>query len=121
MKVQKILITFICFLIFTAGYQNVDAQADLALQAYDILQQNCFDCHGEQGAFTEVITIAYPILIENGTIIPGDPEGSELYRRLLETDPEKRMPLGQPPLSPEGNRPNPTVDSSRRVRLERHT
>ena len=37
-------------------------------------------------------------LIENGSVVPGNPDASELYNRLLTTDIAKRMPLGQPQL-----------------------
>ena len=65
-----------------------------------IFERNCLNCHGEHGAFTEEIIIEHTALIENGTVIPGNPDGSEFYRRLIETAVEKRMPLGQPPLPP---------------------
>ena len=100
MKDWSIWVASICVLIFIVGHQNVDAQEDLAQQAYAIFQQNCLNCHGQHGAFTEEIIIEHTALIENGTVIPGNPDGSEFYRRLIETAVEKRMPLGQPPLPP---------------------
>ena len=78
-----------------------DAQENLAQQAYAIFEQQCLNCHGEHGAFTEEIIIEYTALIETGAVVPGKPIESELYRRLLENDPAKRMPLGQPQLSAE--------------------
>ena len=47
MKFQKIPITLICLLIFVASYQNVDAQQDIAQEAYAIFADNCLNCHGE--------------------------------------------------------------------------
>ena len=82
------------------GFGTADAQQNLAQQAYAIFEQNCLNCHGEHGAFTEEIIIEHTTLIAGGTVIPGNPDGSEFYRRLIETAVEKRMPLGQPPLSP---------------------
>ena len=38
-------------------------------------------------------------LIEKGSVVPGNPDASELYKRLITTDTAKRMPLGQPQLS----------------------
>ena len=99
MKDQKIFITLICLLMLIASYQNVDAQGNLAQEAYAIFQQNCLNCHGEHGAYTEELIIEYTALIENGTVIPGNPDASEFYRRLIEKRVERRMPLGQPPLS----------------------
>ncbi|RKU38488.1 hypothetical protein C6496_06685 [Candidatus Poribacteria bacterium] len=101
MKVWKRFIGIGCLLIFSVGiYQNVNAQENLAQQAFTIFQQNCLNCHGEHGAFTESLIIEHTALIENGTVVPGNPAGSEFYRRLVETSVERRMPLGQPPLSP---------------------
>ena len=77
-----------------------DAQENLAQQAYAIFQQSCLNCHGAHGAFTEDIIIEHTALIETGAVVPGKPIESELYRRLLEKDPAKRMPLGQPQLPP---------------------
>ena len=37
-------------------------------------------------------------LIQNGSVVPGDPDASELYKRLITTETAKRMPLGQPQL-----------------------
>ena len=101
MKDWKNFITISCLLMFSPGiYQNGHAQENLAQQAYAIFQQNCLNCHGEHGAFTESLIIEHPTLIENGTVVPGNPDASEFYRRLVETAVEKRMPLGQPPLAP---------------------
>ena len=99
MNAQKIFIAFICLLMLLLGYQNVDAQGNLAQQAYAIFEQNCLNCHGEHGAFTEEIIIKYTALIQTGAVVPGKPIESELYKRLFEKDPAKRMPLGQPQLS----------------------
>ena len=130
MKVQKISVIFICCLIAITSYQNVDAQQNLAQEAYAIFEANCLNCHGEQGAFREVIIIEHTALIESGTVIPENPEESELYQRLIvedtnqpvildgtgneviegntdnqsleeDTDKRIRMPFEQPPLSPE--------------------
>ena len=101
MKDWKNFITISCLLMFSAGiYQNGHAQENLAQQAYAIFEQSCLNCHGEHGAFTEEIIIEHTALIENRTVIPRNPDGSEFYQRLIETAVEKRMPLGQPPLSP---------------------
>ena len=101
MKDWKNFITISCLLMFSAGiYQNGHAQENLAQQAYAIFEQSCLNCHGKHGAFTEEIIIEHTPLIENGTVIPRNPDGSEFYQRLIETAIEKRMPLGQPPLAP---------------------
>ena len=97
---KKRVIALICLLMFVSSYQSVDAQENLAQQAYAIFEQNCLNCHGEHGAFTEEIIIEHTALIETGAVVPGKPIESELYKRLLTNDPAKRMPLGQPQLPP---------------------
>lgn len=87
-------LTFIAF-----GASTTHAQQDLAQQAYAVLQQNCLTCHGPAGAFRETLLLEHTALLETGAVVPGKPAASELYTRLLEKDPIKRMPLGQPKLS----------------------
>ena len=99
MKVWQFFIAPVC-LLFIVGYQRADAQENLAQQAYAIFEQNCLNCHGPHGAFTEEIIIEHTALIATGAVVPGKPIESELYRRLLDTNPAKRMPLGQPQLPP---------------------
>jgi len=101
MKNWKIFITFVSLLTLTLGnFYSVNAQGNLAQQAYAIFEQSCLNCHGEHGAFTEEIIIDHTSLIETGAVVPGKPIESELYKRLLTNDPAKRMPLGQPQLPP---------------------
>ena len=98
MKTTKIL--FLITLTFIAlGFGGAYAQQNLAQQAYAIFQQSCLNCHGEHGAYTEEIIIDHTSLIETGAVVPGQPVASELYTRLRENNPAKRMPLGQPQLS----------------------
>ena len=99
MKVWQFFIAPVC-LLFIVGYQRADAQENLAQQAYAIFEQNCLNCHGEHGAFTEEIIIERTALIETGAVVPREPGASELYQRLIEKRLERRMPLGQPPLTP---------------------
>ena len=100
MKNLKIFITFVSLLTVILGNSHsVDAQQNLAQQAYAIFEQSCLNCHGEYGTFTEEIIIEHTALIETGAVVPGKPIESELYRRLRTDDLAKRMPLGQPQLS----------------------
>ena len=96
---QQYPITLIGLLIFIVGSQNVSAQQQIAQDAHAIFQQSCLICHGPDGAYKETLLIEHNALIQNGTVVPGNPNASELYNRLLTTDAAKRMPLGQPQLS----------------------
>ena len=90
---------FVCILILLTC-SHVHAQ-DLAQQANNIFEHSCLGCHGPNGTFTEELIITYPALMNSGTIVPGDPERSEFYQRLLgNTTQGPQMPLGQPPLPP---------------------
>ena len=94
MQTNKYL-TLIILTLIGLGFGTADAQVDIAQQAYLIFQQNCLNCHGPHGAFTEEIVIESAAgLINSGAVVPGVPLESELYTRLNEADPAKRMPLG---------------------------
>ena len=95
---QQDCITLIGLLIFIVGSQTVSAQQQIALDTHAIFQQSCLICHGPDGAYKETLLMEYNALIEKGSVVPGNPDASELYDRLLITDTAKRMPLGQPQL-----------------------
>ena len=95
---QRYCIIFISLLIFIIGFQTVHAQQQIALDTYAIFQQSCLICHGPDGAYKESLLMEHNALIEKGSVVPGNPDASELYDRLLNTDTAKRMPLGQPQL-----------------------
>ena len=98
-KQQRYRIALICLLMCIMGSQNVYPQQQIAQDAYAIFQQSCLICHGPDGAYKETLLMEHNALIEKGTVVPGNPDASELYNRLLTTDIAKRMPLGQPQLS----------------------
>ena len=103
-------VTFICLLTLIVGSQNVSAQSQLAQDAYAIFQGSCLICHGSDGAYRETLLMEHSELIEGGTVVPGNPDASELYKRLLGTTENggAQMPLGQPPLPPQ------SIDTIRR-------
>ena len=102
MKYWKNFGTLICLLTFILGYQIANAQQNLAQQAYTIFDQYCLVCHGQSAPYADKLTIQHTELIETRVVIPGDPDNSELYKRLLgNTDRGSQMPLGQEPLDPE--------------------
>ena len=79
--------------------QGVHAQPQLSQSAFAIFQQNCLVCHGADGAFRETLLMEHSELIDGGTVVPGNLDASELYKRLLgPTENGAQMPLGQPPL-----------------------
>ncbi len=97
-KQQQYRIALISLLMFIIGSQTVSAQQQIALDTYAIFQQSCLICHGPDGAYKESLLMEHNTLIEKESVVPGNPDTSELYSRLLTTDTAKRMPLGQPQL-----------------------
>ena len=84
------------------GFGIADAQENLAQEAYAVFEQSCLNCHGESGAYKDQLLIERTALVDTGVVIPGDPEGSEFYKRLLgPTENGAQMPLNLPPLSQE--------------------
>ena len=88
----------ISLLILIAGSQNISAQQGVALDTHAIFQQSCLVCHGPNGAYKESLLMEHNALLEKGSVLPGNPDASELYKRLITTETAKRMPLGQPQL-----------------------
>ena len=89
----------ICLLMLTLSQQVAYTQQPLAQQVFTVFEQHCLDCHGEFGSYSDVLTIKHKDLIEDRSIIPGQPDASELYLRLIgDTDSGSQMPLGQEPL-----------------------
>ena len=93
-------ITLFALILIIVGSQHIFAQSQLAQDAYAIFEQNCLNCHGPDGAYRDVLLMEHELLIEGGTVIPGDPDASDLYKRLLgpTEDGGLQMPLGTEPL-----------------------
>ena len=97
-RVQR-LVVLVGLLTFLLGSQNVSAQSQLAQDTYAIFEGSCLICHGADGAYRETLLMEHDALIEGGTVVPGNPNASELYKRLLgPTESGAQMPFGQPPL-----------------------
>ena len=102
-------VAIICLLTLIVGSQHVSAQSQLAQDTYAIFEGSCLICHGPDGAYRETLLMEHDALIEGGTVVPGNPNASELYKRLLgPTESGVRMPFGQPPLPPQ------SIDTIRR-------
>ena len=97
-KQQRYRIGLIGLLTFIVSSQPVPAQQQIAVDTHAIFQQSCLICHGPDGAYKESLLMEHNALIEKGSVVPGNPDASELYRRLITTEAAKRMPLGQPQL-----------------------
>lgn len=83
-----------------------EKEIDFSTQIKPILNKNCISCHGgvkKSGGFSVLFEEEAFEDTESGhpAIIPGDPNGSELIKRLTASDPEVRMPYERTPLSEE--------------------
>jgi len=79
---------------------------DFNTQVKPILNKKCIVCHGgvkRQGDFSLLFRTDALSKAKSGKlpIIPGDPDHSEMIRRITLDDPEDRMPYKQPPLTKE--------------------
>ncbi len=73
-------------------------EVDFARDVRPILAGRCYTCHGPDEATREarLRLDKLSVLADSELVNPGAPEGSELYLRLVEEDPDYRMP---PPAS----------------------
>lgn len=81
-------------------------QIDFSADVKPILNKKCISCHGgvkAKGGFSLLFHEEALAKTESGkpAIIPGDPDGSEMIRRLTLSDPEERMPYKHEPLTAE--------------------
>ena len=101
MKIGKYL-TIVILIGIGFAFATAEAQENLAREAYAIFEQNCLNCHGESGAYKDELLIERATLVDTKVVMPGGPENSEFYKRLLgPTENGAQMPLNLPPLSPE--------------------
>jgi hypothetical protein len=84
------------------------AKVDFATQVLPIISKNCFHCHGPDETSREAkMRLDLPAEAfkqrEGGIVVirPGDPENSEMIRRITNPDPDDRMPQESQPLKPE--------------------
>ena len=83
-----------------------NATVDFTTQVKPIINKNCITCHGgvkQKGGFSLLFRDEALAKTKDGkyAIIPGDPEHSEMIRRINLSDPEDRMPYKHDPLSKE--------------------
>jgi len=75
----------------TAETQRVD----FAKEIFPILERSCFPCHGPKMSPVSMAGFRVDLqehAVGRGKIVPGDPDGSPLIKRLLTEQESKRMP-----------------------------
>lgn len=91
-------------LIFFAACMFNNKKVDYNTEIKPIFNKNCITCHGgvkRQSGFSLLFRTDALAKNKSGkpAIIPGDPDNSELIKRLTLKDPEERMPYKHPSLS----------------------
>src|SRR6266513_1271165 len=97
-----ISVQVVAILVFTLALSH--KPVDFTTQVKPILNKNCITCHGgvrQKGGFSLLFREEALAKIKSGkfAIIPGDPDHSEMIRRITLSDPEDRMPYKHDPLS----------------------
>ncbi|MBL7699577.1 MAG: DUF1549 domain-containing protein [Chitinophagaceae bacterium] len=87
-------------------FTTSDRQVDFSTDVKPILNKKCITCHGgvrAKAGFSVLFREEALANTESGkpAIVPGDPDASELMRRISIDDPEERMPYKHEPLSKE--------------------
>lgn len=88
------------------AFSNHHDPIDFSSQVKPIINKKCITCHGgvkAKAGFSLLFREDALAKTESGkpAIIPGNPEGSEMIRRLSLKDPEERMPYHHDPLPQE--------------------
>src|SRR5436190_24309307 len=98
--VSVTLLAVTAFFIFGTAHPSIDFNT----QVKPILNAKCITCHGgvkKKSGFSVLFRTEAMGIAESGkrAIIPGDPDNSEMIRRITLKDPEDRMPYKHPPLN----------------------
>jgi hypothetical protein len=90
---------------WTPLYKRSGHEVHFSRDIRPILNQNCVPCHGGVRQKNNVSFIFREEALGKGksgkpTIVPGNPDASELIARVTSRDPDARMPYHAPPLPP---------------------
>ncbi len=103
---QKIVLIFSLLIVVAIAvmYFFREPALDFNTQVKPIINKKCISCHGgvkAKAGFSMLFREEAMAPTKSGkpAIIPGDPDGSELMRRISHKDPEERMPFKHEPLS----------------------
>src|SRR5947209_20465997 len=106
MRLKKTLLIPVLLITLTAGLVITfhQKEIDFNTEVKPIFNKKCITCHGgvrRQANFSLLFRSDALAKVKSGkyAIIPGDPENSEMIRRINLKDPEDRMPYHHEPLS----------------------
>jgi len=105
-KIIFISIIFIAIIASALMFNPFTHKIDYSTQVKPIINKSCISCHGgvkQKGGFSLLFREEALAKTNNGKygIVPGDPGGSEMIRRINSKDAEERMPYKHDPLSDE--------------------
>jgi hypothetical protein len=88
---------FFTLVLISCVYKSVVAEPPSPSFRFDIrpvLSKNCFACHGPDESHREadLRLDEQQAALDHGAIVPGEPEESELLRRITSDDPDEKMP-----------------------------
>jgi hypothetical protein len=100
--IVALLLLMVCFVWLLYPQPDVDFSKDIK----PIINKNCITCHGgvrRKAGFSLLFRQDALAPTESGksAIVPGDPDRSEMIRRLTLNDPDERMPYKHEPLKNE--------------------
>ena len=109
LHIKRFLVLFLLILVggliwyFSSAFEE---KIDYNTQVKPIFNKKCIACHGGVKAKADFSLLfredaLKPAKSGKYPIIPGDPDGSEMIRRITEKDPEERMPYKHEPLTKE--------------------
>src|SRR5262249_20575565 len=104
----SIVIALLASVVLLAAFRLLRRSGDEVHFSRDIrpiLNQNCMPCHGGVRQKNGVSFLFREEALGTGksgrrTIVPGDPNASELIARVTSSDPDARMPYHAAPLPP---------------------
>jgi hypothetical protein len=104
MKKTAVILVSLCIILLIVLFARQEDAVDFSTDVKPILNKHCISCHGgvkKNGGFSLLFEHEALAVNDSGfpAIVPGHPGQSELIKRLLENDPELRMPYNKPALS----------------------
>jgi hypothetical protein len=93
--VPRLLALALTAWLLAAPLARAQAKVDFSREILPLLSDRCFHCHGpdEKNRKAKLrLDDERNVKRVRGVIVPGKPDESELYRRLIATDPKEKMP-----------------------------
>ncbi|HEY1870070.1 MAG TPA: c-type cytochrome domain-containing protein, partial [Chitinophagaceae bacterium] len=100
-KMLLVIVPVIAVIVFFV-FRSHQSSIDFNTQVKPIFNKKCIICHGgvrRKSGFSLLFRSEALAINKSGkpAIIPGDPEHSEMIRRLTSNDPDERMPYKHEP------------------------